>query len=35
MVQDMAAMLQTFQGKEPVTDDQAFLVLTNENSTTR
>ncbi|MFA6560672.1 MAG: SpoIIE family protein phosphatase [Verrucomicrobiia bacterium] len=28
-VQDMAIMLQTFQGKEPVTDDQAFLVLAN------
>ena len=29
-VQEMAAMLQTFQGKEPVTDDQAFLILANE-----
>lgn len=29
-VQDMAVMLQTFQGKEPVIDDQAFLVLASE-----
>lgn len=29
-VQEMAVMLQAFQGKEPVTDDQAFLVLANE-----
>jgi serine phosphatase RsbU (regulator of sigma subunit)/anti-sigma regulatory factor (Ser/Thr protein kinase) len=29
-VQDMAIMLQTFQGKEPVIDDQAFLVLASE-----
>ncbi|OHE80997.1 MAG: hypothetical protein A2107_15230 [Verrucomicrobia bacterium GWF2_62_7] len=29
-VQEMAIMLQTFQGKEPATDDQAFLALASE-----
>ncbi|MCX6899546.1 MAG: SpoIIE family protein phosphatase [Verrucomicrobia bacterium] len=29
-VQEMAIMLQTFQGKKPATDDQAFLALASE-----
>ena len=29
-VQELASMLQTFQGKEPATDDQTFLVLASD-----